>query len=124
MREETVRYFTENEEKLVSLLIQTGTKKSIAQILVFLARTPRATCRDIERGCDMRQSEVSLAAKELKVRGWVEMHNWATGRSPPARIYELARPFGDILKDIEDEKRAELNDKLDRIGKIREYIRE
>ena len=61
MRQEDVMYFTAEEEEFANLLIKIGTKKNIAKVLVFLAKTPEATSHAIERGTGLRQPEVSLA---------------------------------------------------------------
>ena len=50
MRTENVMYFTEKEEEFANLLIEIGTKRNVAKVLVFLANTPEATSRAIERG--------------------------------------------------------------------------
>ena len=50
MKQESVQYFTEKEEEFANLLIEIGTKKNVATVLVFLASTPEATSRAIERG--------------------------------------------------------------------------
>ena len=71
MRQESVQYFTEKEEEFANLLIEIGTKKNVAKVLVFLANTAETTSRDIERGTDMRQPEVSLALKYLMNQGWL-----------------------------------------------------
>ena len=78
MRQETVEYFTDKEEEFANLLIEIGTKKNVAKVLVFLANTPEATSRAIERGTDMRQPEVSIAMKYLMNQDWIKVV-----RAPP-----------------------------------------
>ena len=58
-------YFTEKEEEFANLLMEIGTKRNVAKVLVFLANTPEATSRAIERGTDLRQPEVSIAMRYL-----------------------------------------------------------
>jgi predicted transcriptional regulator len=72
MRQESVQYFTETEKEFANLLIKIGTKKNIAKVLVFLANTPEATPREIERGIDIRQPEVSIAIKYMAEQGWIK----------------------------------------------------
>lgn len=55
MLTKTIQLFTEKEEEFVNLLIEIGTKRTIAKVLVFLANVPKATSREIERGTDLRQ---------------------------------------------------------------------
>jgi len=50
MKEQSATYFTEKEEEIIRLLMDIGTKKNVARILVFLANTPEATTRGIENG--------------------------------------------------------------------------
>ena len=58
-RARNVMYFTQDEEDLADLLIKTGLKRNVARVLVYLAHNPEATSREIERGTDLRQPEVS-----------------------------------------------------------------
>ena len=72
MRTENVMYFTEKEEEFANLLIEIGTKRNVAKVLtVFLANTPEATSRAIERGTDLRQPEVSIAMRYLIEQNWI-----------------------------------------------------
>src|SRR5512138_3321759 len=124
MKPQHVMYFTEKEEEFVSLLIDIGTRKNVAQVLVFLANIPEATSRDIERGTDLRQPEVSVAMNYLVHLGWVAVReSRAESIGRPMKIYELARPISGIMDSIETQKRKEANNKLALIAKLREYLR-
>ena len=93
MRTENVTYFTEKEEEFANLLIETGTKKNVAKVLVFLANIPEATSRVIERGTDLRQPEVSIAMHYLTDQGWIRIReSKAESKGRPVKIYELAKP--------------------------------
>jgi len=124
MGQETVTYFTEKEEEFTNLLIKIGIQKNIATVLVFLANTPEATSREIERGTDMRQPEVSGAMKYLMDLGWIRSRE-STGESKgrPIKIYKLAKPFDEIMDCIEKDKKTEINNKLALVQKVREHIR-
>lgn len=123
MREESVQYFTETEEEFANLLIKIGTKKNVARMLVFLSNTPNATSREIERGVDMRQPEVSIAIKYLAKQGWInceEIPSDKKGR--PQKNYSLAVPVKEIISSIEEEKKNEANNRLALVRKMREYV--
>lgn len=123
MRQENVEYFTEKEEEFANLLIEIGTKKNIAKALVFLASTPKADSRAIERGTDMRQPEISLATKYLMDQGWIKNHESPSeNQGRPMKIYELAKPMTVIINCIEKEKKNEINNKLVLIRKLRDYL--
>jgi predicted transcriptional regulator len=123
MRQESVQYFTEKEEELANLLIEIGTKKNVAKVLVFLANTPEATSRAIERGTDLRQPEVSLAMKYLLDQGWIRSQDTPSEKKGrPTKVYELAKPITEIMDFIEKEKKKEADNRLVLIKKLRNYL--
>jgi predicted transcriptional regulator len=123
MKPQNVMYFTEKEQEFVSLLIDIGTRKNVAQVLVFLANVPAATSRDIERGTDLRQPEVSLAMHYLIGQDWIKIkENKAEGKGRPVKIYSLSKPIDKIMNSIEKEKKEQAKHQLARVQKLREYI--
>ena len=123
MRQENVEYFTEKEEEFVNLLIEIGTRRNVAKMLVFLAGTPEATCRALEHGADMRQPEISLATKYLIDQGWIKSReNPSKYKGRPAKVFELAKPIAVIMRSIEKEKKIKANNQLALIRKLRNYI--
>ena len=123
MREENVEYFTEKEEEFANLLIEIGTKKATAKVLVFLASKPEATSRSIERGTHMRQPEISIATKYLIEQGWIKSHDEPSeNKGRPEKMYKLAKPIHTILKSIEHEKKLEANNQLALVKKLRNYL--
>ena len=118
-----VFFFTEKEEEFVNLLIEIGTSKNVAKMLVFLANTPEATSRDLERGTDMRQPEVSIAIKYLTDQGWIksrEVPSEKKGR--PMRNYSLAVSVKEIIAVIEKTKKSEANNQLALVKKMKDYF--
>ena len=123
MIEKTIQLFTEKEEEFVNLLIEIGTKQTIAKALVFLANVKKATSREIERGTDLRQPEVSLAIKYMDEQGWIKSNEIPSDKKGrPVRNYALAIPVPDIMTCIEKQKKAEANNQLSLIKKMRSYI--
>lgn len=123
MRPKNVMYFTQDEEDLANLLMRVGLKRNIARVLVYLAHYPEATSRDIERGTDLRQPEVSLAMASMIEKGWVENREIkAENKGRPVKIYRLSQPFGEIVDSIEKQKREEANIQLSIIQQIRNYL--
>jgi predicted transcriptional regulator len=122
MRQENIIYFTEKEEEFTNLLIETGTKKTIAKILVFLVKTPEATSRKIERGTDLRQPEVSLALRYMTKQGWISnREDPSTNKGRPMKIYKLAKTINEIIDFIINEKKIETNNRLALVKKLRSY---
>jgi len=123
MRQENVQYLTEKEEEFVNLLIDIGTGKTIAKVLVFLANTTEVTSRAIERGADLRQPEVSLALKYLKGRGWINTRESSPAhKGRPTKIYALAMPISEILDSIEKEKKETVKKQLSLVKKMKDYL--
>ena len=116
-------YFTEKEEEFTELLMGLGLKRNVAKVLVYLASTKESTSRDIERGTDLRQPEVSIAMRFLTEVNWVKnRESRAESKGRPVKIYELARPITEIMDSIEKDKKREAKTQLDLIQKLREYI--
>ena len=118
-------YFTQREEEFADLLTRIGTKRNVAKVLVYLANTPEATSRDIERGTDLRQPEVSIAMTDMLKHKWVESReNRAETKGRPVKIYKLALPISVIIDRIESDKKSEATDQLKMITQLRDYIGE
>ena len=124
MRTANVMFFTEKEEEFANLLIEIGTRRNVAKVLVFLANIPEATSRAIERGTDLRQPEVSIAMGYLMEQNWISCReSKAESKGRPVKIYELKKPIADIMDSIEKEKKKEATNQLDKIQKLHNYIR-
>jgi predicted transcriptional regulator len=123
VREETVQYFTESDDEFTNLLIQIGTKKNVARVLVFVANTEETTAKDIERGTDLRQPEVSLAMKSLVQLGWVKSReNPSAHRGRPEKIYQLAQSLTEIMEWIEKKKKDEIRKRMVHFKKLERLI--
>ena len=122
MRTQSVTYFTEREEEFVTLLIEIGMRRTVAKVLVFLANIEEATSRDIERGTDLRQPEVSIAMNYMYERDWLKSReSKAMSKGRPVKIYTLSKPITKIMDNIEAEKKEEAKHRLDLVKKLREY---
>ncbi|WP_298665025.1 ArsR family transcriptional regulator [uncultured Methanofollis sp.] len=123
MRAEEVLYFTQREEEFATLLIDIGIKRNVAKALVYLANTDEATSREIERGTDLRQPEVSIAMRYLKEKKWINSReSKAESKGRPVKIYSLAKPINEIIDVIEKTKKKEVDNQLALIEKARGLI--
>ena len=122
MKTQTVTFFTDKEEEFANLLTEIGTKRSVAAVLVFLANVTEATSRDIERGTDLRQPEVSIAMKYMIAQGWIaSTETKGENKGRPHKVYRLAVPIAKIMNQIEREKKEEAQNQLALVKRIREY---
>ncbi len=101
-------------------LAAAGFSKGIARTLAFLTTAPDwATSKDIERGTNLRQPEVSIAVRELFNKGWVArdtLKRESKGR--PLCIYRMTVDLSEVYKSIdasEREKIAEIEANLKRV---------
>ncbi|MCX6700601.1 MAG: ArsR family transcriptional regulator [Methanomicrobiales archaeon] len=125
MKSKNVLYFTEREEEFAELLHRIGMGKNVSKVLVYLANTKETTSRDIERGTDLRQPEVSMVMTALMELKWIESReerDQKKGR--PVKIYHLALPISEVVDSIEEDKKTEANNQLAMIRQLREFITE
>ncbi|QSZ66624.1 ArsR family transcriptional regulator [Methanofollis aquaemaris] len=123
MKAEEVLYFTQKEEEFATLLIDIGIKRNVSKVLVYLANTDEATSREIERGTDLRQPEVSIAMRYLKEKKWINTReSKAESKGRPVKIYTLSKPINEIIDVIEKNKRKEVDNQLALIEKARGLI--
>jgi predicted transcriptional regulator len=66
--------------RLAELLAATGLNRNEAKVLAALYLHGKLLGKEIEKMADMRQPEVSVAAKELKRKGWVKERYVKKGR--------------------------------------------
>lgn len=122
VRAKDVLYFTPREEAFVTTLTDLGIKKNVAKTLVCLTHVKDASSYDIERGADLRQSEVSHALKYLTGQGWVKHRvNKKGSHGRPIKIFELTTTLPRIIDAIESEKMTTMTGTLNRIRELREY---
>ena len=123
MGQENAVYFAEKEGELANLLFGIGIKRNVAKVLVFLAKTPMATSREIVRETDLRHLEVDTVMQNLKKQGWIKsQEHKAAHRGRPVKIYELAKPIAEIVNSIEKEKITKTNNQLQLIQKLRNCV--
>jgi predicted transcriptional regulator len=122
MREMVFQVFTEKEKAIISLLTAIGISRRHSLVLVFLAGAQEVSSRDIERGTDLRQPEVSLVMKDLVKRGWVLFRtDTMVCKGRPVRFYRLAIPFERVLLAIEEEKKEEAEKTLAKLREVRAF---
>jgi predicted transcriptional regulator len=123
MKQESKVYFTDREEEFVNLLIRVGTRRPVAQLLVFLANKPKATSLEIEHGTDLRQPEVSVAIKYLASKGWITSRDVVSEKKGrPMKNYSLAVPFRQIVAAIEKAKKSDVENQLALVSRMKAYI--
>jgi predicted transcriptional regulator len=121
MREGAIRTLDDDDLEFVHLLHGLGVNRNVAKVIIYLAGVGEAKSREIERGCDMRQPEISIAMRELRHKNWVgEQEVKTEGKGRPSKVYVLTTPADEIIKSIEDERRKESDESMRSIKKLRD----
>lgn len=91
-----------NNESVVSALVNTGISRNSAKVLVYISMNEGATSENIERDMSLRQPDVSVSVQDLYGRGWLSRVSVKkVGKGRPKYIYNLSKPFRDIVDEIE-----------------------
>lgn len=113
----------EKEQKAVNVLQCLDFSRMEAQTLIFLFKTEKVTARDIERGTNLRQPEVSHGTSALVNRKWVKTSEIQTkGKGRPHYKYYLARPKKEIIDDILEKIRKKIEQEQQNLTIIRELV--
>ena len=113
----------ENDNEAIQLFSELGMPKNLARTLLYVSEVKECRTKDIERGADLRQPEVSVAMRELRKRRWVKKHDLKKkGKGRPVHIYKPATNLSEILKTFEQEKLAEAESVKKDLSKLKNII--
>jgi predicted transcriptional regulator len=82
--------------------------------ILFVLKNGPLSGPEIEKLTELRQPEISRALRELRIKGYVRLLRGEKRfkRGAPCKIWELQRPFNDIIKEIVSKKLIDLDKKL------------
>ena len=85
-------------------------------MLVYLQNVDEASSRELEKGTGLHQPEVSIAAKNLKERSWINMREVPkTGKGRPYKMFSLKIGFSEIIDQLEKEREKAVDEVRSRI---------
>jgi len=121
IEEAAVKVLDEKDRDTIAALQTVGVRRNVATIIVYLKDLDEATSRDIEKGSELRQPEVSIAMRPLRQKGWIaERDVKGTGKGRPTRHYRLTMPIEDIIGHYEEMKRNESSRAMQSIQRLKE----
>ncbi|NLV27148.1 MAG: hypothetical protein GXY48_08285 [Methanomicrobiales archaeon] len=124
MREKISLQFSERDEEIAVLFHEIGILKNSSRVLTIAIRGKEFTAREMERICDLRQPEVSIAIKDLISKKWIKItRNWMEKKGRPVLVYRLNKELDDILDDIKGNILGSSGRKIIDIERVRELIR-
>ena len=125
MKETYILRFDERDVEVVDTLRSLGVPRKVSNMIAYLANVKEATSREIERGSDLRQPEVSIALRTLRKNKWVEeriVKSEGTGR--PMKVYKLSAPIEDVIRYYEEIKVREASKAMESIQKLKNLLTE
>jgi predicted transcriptional regulator len=119
MRSKCVQKQDMSELKVVRGMVRIGAKPNVARVLLFLARTPETTSAAIERETGVRRTNLTAVMKELRSREWVACRTVPPShQGRPEKLYELAKPLPEILREIQRMTECQVIRQLARLKKL------
>ena len=113
----------EEENEAVQLFSELGMPKNLAKTILYVSEVKECHTKDIERGADLRQPEVSVAMQELRKRRWVKKRDFKNqGKGRPVHIYSSTKPLSEIFKTFEQEKLKEVESVKKDLSKLKNII--
>ena len=113
-------------EDLVELLKRIGTNSFAARVLVSLSMNGPSDSAFLQKDCDLRQPEVSIAISHLKKDGIIQTEKTNIGgRGRPKHIYGLTGGFDDSIQPFvkrAKDKLAIMQEQISRLKEITDNI--
>ena len=120
MRSSEVRVFDDTDLEFIDILRNLNMSRNVASTLAFLSNVDEATSKDLEVGSQLRQPEVSIAVKELKIFGWLdEREIKKEGKGRPMKVYKLAVPMDKIVEYLEKQTKEDTQRTMKNIEKLK-----
>lgn len=123
MNSKAVQIFTKKDEEFVSALVATGSKKTVARVLVYLFKNSEGTMREIEHGTDLNEPQVSIALKHMEDHGWISVFAVAgPGKGRPNKKVALKIPVREIVDLIEEGQKSTIANRLSLLKKAKGFV--
>jgi predicted transcriptional regulator len=121
MKVSMVKTLDDKDREFAETLQELGVQQNVAAMITYLTNVGKATSREIEMGTDLRQPEVSIAAKTLRYNGWLEESEIKRkGKGRPLIEYNLKASIDEIIKHFEEEKIRESSQIMQSIQKLKQ----
>jgi predicted transcriptional regulator len=116
-----INQFDKKDEEIVDALISLGMSKPAARMLAYIQQVNEATSVELEMGTGLRQPEVSIAAKQLEERDWInEREEKKPGKGRPFKVYSLKVGFEDIIAHLEKQQKKLFDEGQGKIERLKE----
>jgi predicted transcriptional regulator len=124
IKETSVKVLDDKDQEFIDTLRSLNVPKNVAAVITYLANADEATSREIERGTNLRQPEVSIAMRAMRQNDWVkEREVKAEGKGRPMKVYKLAVPIDNIIQHYEEETNREAAETMQAIKRLKEITK-
>ena len=111
-----------DSHEMIDLLISLGVSHNIAKTLICLHKHGPSKSIDLQKRCELRQPDVSIAISGLNELGVVNILPVnSKGRGRPSHIYELAMPLDEALVPFRrqaNERLTVIQNQLSRLAEL------
>jgi len=108
---------------IIALLVRAGMKRILAKFITHLAKNKQADVLAIQRGANLRQPDISRAARMAEKKGWITTERGMGALDRPVNIYKLAVSLEKILEEVEEAARENREVQQARIERARRMAR-
>ena len=114
---------SKDDKRAAQLFKELGMPKNIAKTLMYISHVDECYSADIEQGANLRQPEVSMVMRELRLKRWIKERTLKKkGKGRPRNIYKMATDLPHIMKDFEKEKLKKVEDIKSGISELKDLI--
>ena len=112
--------------EMIQLLSSIGVEANTANVMVQLQIMGSLTSSDLQKICNLRQPDISVAINQLNRLNLIEIvTNPKQGRGRPSHTYKLAVELTDALKPFREQAESQLailESHISRVSRITEVI--
>ena len=117
----TVIGLNDRDMELINGLTLLGLPRREATLMIYLSGVTEATSKEIERATLLRQPEVSMGMRFLRVNGWVnEREVEVDGNGRPYKVYSLRTTLQEIVSRYEAQRLEKSTRSMEAIQKLKE----
>jgi predicted transcriptional regulator len=105
MKASKVKTLDDRDREFAETLQRLGVEHNVAGMITYLLNVEKATSREIEMGTNLRQPEVSICAKTLRHKGWLDESDFKSeGKGRPSKVYRLKVSIAELIEHFEGER--------------------
>ena len=110
-----------NSKEMVELLVSLGADLNTAKTLMCLHVHGSSRSSELQRRCDLRQPDVSIAINKLKKLEIIKIVSRSSnGRGRPSHIYDLSVPLNEALIPFRNQAVERLSDLQSQLSRLSE----